>query len=172
MANAANILNIDVKLLAHSLVTRELRINKQETTVCDLDRKEASDSRNALCKFVYSRMFDWLVQRINSTFSNSSNLHSQKGVLYIGILDIFGFEIFKHNSFEQLCINFTNEMLQQHFNNNTFKLEESMYKEEGIEWTHIAFIDNQPMIELITGKIRLFPLLFVLYRFSVTHISQ
>ena len=71
---------------------------------------------------------------------------------YIGILDIFGFEILQHNSFEQLCINYTNEMLQQHFNNNTFKLEEQMYKSEGIEFEHIDFIDNEPMINLITDK--------------------
>ena len=71
---------------------------------------------------------------------------------YIGILDIFGFEILQSNSFEQLCINFTNEMLQQHFNNNTFKLEEKLYKSEGIEFEHIEFIDNEPMIDLITAK--------------------
>eukprot|EP00463_Aulacantha_scolymantha_P003672 TRINITY_DN4550_c0_g1_i1.p1 TRINITY_DN4550_c0_g1~~TRINITY_DN4550_c0_g1_i1.p1 ORF type:complete len:181 (-),score=15.13 TRINITY_DN4550_c0_g1_i1:28-570(-) len=70
----------------------------------------------------------------------------------VGILDIFGFEIFKHNSFEQLCINFTNEMLQQHFNNQTFKLEEQVYKREGIKFDHIKFIDNQPMIELIRKR--------------------
>ena len=76
----------------------------------------------------------------------------QSSDLYIGVLDIFGFEIFDHNSFEQLCINYTNEMLQQHFNNNTFKLEEKVYTEEGIEWDHIDFIDNQPMIDLLTKK--------------------
>ena len=75
------------------------------------------------------------------------------GNTYIGMLDIFGFEIFKHNSFEQLCINFTNEMLQQHFNNNTFKLEEKIYNEEHIQWAHIDYIDNKPMIELITKKV-------------------
>ena len=83
--------------------------------------------------------------------------------MYIGILDIFGFEIFEFNSLEQLCINFTNEMLQQHFNNNTFKLEEKLYKAEGIDVPHIDFIDNAPMIELLTQPkhgVRHFPAQF------------
>ena len=67
-------------------------------------------------------------------------------------MDIFGFEILRHNSFEQLCINYTNEMLQQHFNNNTFKLEQEIYKAEGLDVAHIDFIDNAPMIALITEK--------------------
>ena len=67
-------------------------------------------------------MFDWLVQRINASMPKDGSIGGQ----YIGILDIFGFEILAHNSFEQLCINYTNEMLQQHFNNNTFKIEEQV----------------------------------------------
>jgi hypothetical protein len=66
-------------------------------------------------------MFDWLVERVNISMGTKGAKMQSNGMLFIGILDIFGFEIFKHNSFEQLCINFTNEMLQQHFNNNTFK---------------------------------------------------
>ena len=69
-----------------------------------------------------------------------------KSERYCGILDIFGFEIFQHNSFEQLCINYTNEMHQQYFHENTFKLEEKIYKEEGIDYKHVEFIDNKPMI--------------------------
>jgi myosin-5 len=70
---------------------------------------------------VAGRMFDWLVERVNISMGTKGAKMQSNGMLFIGILDIFGFEIFKHNSFEQLCINFTNEMLQQHFNNNTFK---------------------------------------------------
>ena len=147
-----------------------IQVTGQETTTAVLDCAQASDNRFALCKFVYGRMFDWVVARINRSFGqsqsqsgggdggddaddvfgNTVNLATGGSDLYIGILDIFGFEIFEFNSLEQLCINFTNEMLQQHFNNNTFKLEEKLYKVEGIDVPHIDFIDNAPMIELLT----------------------
>lgn len=68
---------------------------------------------------------------------------------FIGVLDIFGFEIFENNSFEQLCINFCNEKLQQHFNKHTFKEEEELYKSENVEYTPVKFIDNQPVLNLI-----------------------
>ena len=164
--DAADLLRLDRQALASALVHREVRIRGQEKTFANLDVHAASDSRHALCKFVYGRMFDWLVERINISMVKSTgkavntNGHANGGQHYIGILDIFGFEIFKSNSFEQLCINFTNEMLQQHFNNNTFKLEEEIYVKEGIQWDAIDFIDNQPMIDLITGKrIGILPLL-------------
>ena len=143
---SATNLGIDEKLLAEAIVTREIRVRGQETTKAALDLAQSSDARHALAKFIYGRQFDWLVTRINQSMGSAGS------DLYIGILDIFGFEIFKHNSFEQLCINYTNEMLQQHFNNNTFKLEEKVYTAEGIEFAHIDFIDNDPMIELITKK--------------------
>ena len=145
---AAKCLNVDKDTLGESLVTRTLRIRGSQggDTKCATTPDQAASARDALCKFVYGRMFDWLISRVNKAMGG------QKQRLYIGILDIFGFEIFKHNSFEQLCINFTNEMLQQHFNENTFKLEERVYNEEGIEWDHIDFIDNAPMIDLITKK--------------------
>jgi hypothetical protein len=151
LETAAKLLQLEATSLASALVHREVRVRGQEKTFANLDTTQASDSRHALCKFVYGRMFDWLVERINRSMKESSKSTSSTSQ-YIGILDIFGFEIFEHNSFEQLCINFTNEMLQQHFNNNTFKLEEEIYVNEGITWDAIDFIDNEPMIELITKK--------------------
>ena len=112
--------------------------------------QQSNQAKHALAKFIYSKMFDWLVYKINQSMDNNNTLHNNLNT--IGILDIFGFEIFKQNSFEQLCINFTNERLQQHFNHHTFKLEEKIYNEEGITFNHIEFIDNQPMLDLITKK--------------------
>ncbi|MEQ2158731.1 Myosin-7B [Goodea atripinnis] len=99
----------------------------------------------ALAKATYDRMFNWLVGRINSSLYTA--LPRQ---YFIGVLDIAGFEIFELNSFEQLCINFTNEKLQQYFNHHMFILEQEEYKTEGIEWTFIDFgLDLQACIDLI-----------------------
>ncbi|XP_072918398.1 myosin-7-like [Hemitrygon akajei] len=99
----------------------------------------------ALAKATYDRMFKWLVLRINKTLD--TKLARQ---FFIGVLDIAGFEIFDYNSFEQLCINFTNEKLQQFFNHHMFVLEQEEYKKEGIEWVFIDFgLDLQACIDLI-----------------------
>uniref|UniRef100_A0A8C4X7D4 Myosin-7B n=1 Tax=Erpetoichthys calabaricus TaxID=27687 RepID=A0A8C4X7D4_ERPCA len=99
----------------------------------------------ALSKAVYDRMFKWLVTRINRTLD--TKLSRQ---FFIGVLDIAGFEIFEYNSFEQLCINFTNEKLQQYFNHHMFVLEQEEYKKEGIDWVFIDFgLDLQACIDLI-----------------------
>ncbi|MEE6516128.1 hypothetical protein FKM82_025366, partial [Ascaphus truei] len=99
----------------------------------------------ALAKATYDRMFKWLVSRINKTLD--TKLARQ---FFIGVLDIAGFEIFEYNSFEQLCINFTNEKLQQYFNHHMFVLEQEEYKKEGIEWVFIDFgLDLQACIDLI-----------------------
>ncbi|KAM7410734.1 hypothetical protein PAMA_020939 [Pampus argenteus] len=99
----------------------------------------------ALAKAVYDRMFKWLVSRINSSLYTA--LPRQ---FFIGVLDIAGFEIFEFNNFEQLCINFTNEKLQQYFNHHMFIMEQEEYKTEGIEWTFIDFgLDLQACIDLI-----------------------
>ena len=123
LETAAKLLQVDAARLKVAFTVREIRIRGMATTKVNLNEKDAGDTRHALAKFLYSKMFDWIVQKVNQAMGKGAT----KG-LRIGILDIFGFEIFKHNSFEQLCINYTNEMLQQHFNNNTFKLEEQMYK--------------------------------------------
>jgi myosin heavy subunit len=130
-----------------AMLIRELRIKGQATTDVKQGMTEASNTRDALAKFIYGNLFNWLVVKINRAMGVPP-----KGCKSIGILDIFGFEIFKENSFEQLCINFTNEMLQQHFNAHTFKLEEQVYKQEKVAFKHIDFIDNQPVLDLIEAK--------------------
>ncbi|GAB5362911.1 hypothetical protein AAMO2058_000839200 [Amorphochlora amoebiformis] len=153
---ASGLLGVEIKELETALTTREIRIRGREPTLVGLNQKEATHARDALCKFVYGRLFDWLVRRVNKAMRPKGDAEAKssrrQGMKSIGILDIFGFEIFDHNSFEQLCINFTNEMLQQHFNQNTFKLEQAMYRSEGILFDEIEFIDNQPMLDLITKK--------------------
>uniref|UniRef100_A0A8C3NMT9 Uncharacterized protein n=1 Tax=Geospiza parvula TaxID=87175 RepID=A0A8C3NMT9_GEOPR len=107
---------------------------------------QADFAVEALAKATYERLFRWLVHRINKALDRTK----RQGASFIGILDIAGFEIFELNSFEQLCINYTNEKLQQLFNHTMFILEQEEYQREGIEWNFIDFgLDLQPCIDLI-----------------------
>ncbi|KAL7890987.1 hypothetical protein AOLI_G00004630 [Acnodon oligacanthus] len=109
-------------------------------------QEQAEFAVEALAKATYERMFRWLVARINRALDKTK----RQGASFIGILDIAGFEIFELNSFEQLCINYTNEKLQQLFNHTMFILEQEEYQREGIEWSFIDFgLDLQPCIDLI-----------------------
>ncbi|XP_076121630.1 myosin-9-like isoform X1 [Alosa pseudoharengus] len=109
-------------------------------------QEQAEFAVEALAKATYERMFRWLVMRINKALDKTK----RQGASFIGILDIAGFEIFDLNSFEQLCINYTNEKLQQLFNHTMFILEQEEYQREGIEWSFIDFgLDLQPCIDLI-----------------------
>jgi len=120
---ASSLLGVENDALAESLTHRTVMNVKAE-----LDIKAATAARDALSKELYGRLFNWIVLRINAaTQTKASDLQT------IGILDIFGFEIFTLNSFEQLCINYANERLQQHFTNHTFDEEETLYKSEGIK---------------------------------------
>jgi myosin-1 len=104
---------------------------------------QAAFSRDALAKAIYSRAFDWLVQAINDRICDSTSEFN------IGVLDIYGFEIFKTNSFEQMCINYVNEKLQQIFIELTLKSEQEEYVREKIQWTNIDYFNNKPCVELI-----------------------
>lgn len=122
-----------------------------------LSAEEVSNNINALMKWIYSGLFNWLVKKINFAHcghaSNSAaKMDPDPAVNFIGILDIFGFEILKTNSFEQLCINFTNERLQQQFNERVFVYEQLEYEKEGLNWSTISFKDNQNVIDLICKK--------------------
>ncbi|GMH48612.1 hypothetical protein TrVE_jg14477 [Triparma verrucosa] len=110
----------------------------------------AMSMRDALAKALYGRMFDWLVVRVNDTLNSASDNDSK----HVGVLDIFGFEVFAHNSFEQLCINYANEKLQWHFNDFIFNEEMKMYKSEGVPCESMTFKDNQECLAMIeaTGR--------------------
>uniref|UniRef100_A0AAY4BTY9 Myosin heavy chain n=1 Tax=Denticeps clupeoides TaxID=299321 RepID=A0AAY4BTY9_9TELE len=112
-------------------------------------------SIGALAKAIYDRMFKWMVHRINKSLDTKMQRQ-----YFIGVLDIAGFEIFEFNSFEQLCINFTNEKLQQFFNHHMFVLEQEEYKKEGIDWVFIDFgLDLQACIELLEKPMGIFSIL-------------
>ncbi|XP_062258504.1 myosin heavy chain, fast skeletal muscle-like [Platichthys flesus] len=116
---------------------------------------QVNNSVSALCKSVYEKMFLWMVVRINEMLDTKQSRSS-----FIGVLDIAGFEIFDYNSLEQLCINFTNEKLQQFFNHHMFVLEQEEYKKEGIEWEFIDFgMDLASCIELIEKPMGIFSIL-------------
>ncbi|EON64246.1 PLK protein kinase [Coniosporium apollinis CBS 100218] len=112
-----------------------------------LNPAQATSVRDALSKAIYNNMFDWIVERVNASLK-------ARGVLAqsIGILDIYGFEIFERNSFEQLCINYVNEKLQQIFIQLTLKTEQEEYQREQITWTPIKYFDNKVVCELIEEK--------------------
>ncbi|MCL7040034.1 hypothetical protein MKW94_007528, partial [Papaver nudicaule] len=133
----------DVKALEDSLCKRVI-VTRDETITKWLDPESALVSRDALAKVVYTRLFDWLVTKINRSIGQDPDSKQ-----LIGVLDIYGFESFKTNSFEQFCINLTNEKLQQHFNQHVFKMEQEEYTREEIDWSYIEFIDNQDVLDLI-----------------------
>jgi myosin heavy subunit len=130
-----SILKINPDTLQSALCFRSVTIRNEVSNI-PLKKEEAEDSRDALSKALYGNLFDWLIRRINQSLSK------EDVSMTIGILDIFGFEIFENNSFEQFCINYANEKLQQHFNNHIFKLEQDEYKREGVNVSHIDFVDN------------------------------
>ena len=138
---AANYFDLDATLLDKTLLNRSIVV-RGERSVIPLKPEAARDAVDALAKDIYGRLFDWLVGRVNKAIDGEEEE-------YWHVLDIFGFEIFEINSFEQLCINFANEKLQQHFNRHTFKEEESVYISEGVPYTKVKFIDNQPVLNLI-----------------------
>ncbi|PHT95211.1 Myosin-17, partial [Capsicum annuum] len=146
LKTAAELFMCDEKALEDSLCKRVIVTPDGNITKL-LDPAAATTSRDALAKTVYSRLFDWLVDKINSSIGQDPDAKS-----IIGVLDIYGFESFKVNSFEQFCINLTNEKLQQHFNQHVFKMEQEDYTTEEINWSYVEFVDNQDVLDLIEKK--------------------
>ncbi|XP_069564292.1 unconventional myosin-Vc [Brachyistius frenatus] len=125
-----------------------------ETVVKPVPKERAVNARDALAKQIYAHLFDCIINRINTALQVPGKPHA-----FIGVLDIYGFETFDVNSFEQFCINYANEKLQQQFNLHVFKLEQEEYMKEDIPWTLIDFYDNQPVIDLIETKMGILDLL-------------
>lgn len=146
LMTAAELLMCDAQGLEDALIKRVM-VTPEEIITRTLDPASAIVSRDGFAKTLYSRLFDWLVEKINVSIGQDPNSKS-----LIGVLDIYGFESFKCNSFEQFCINFTNEKLQQHFNQHVFKMEQEEYTKEEINWSYIEFIDNQDVLDLIEKK--------------------
>ncbi|CAH1128149.1 unnamed protein product [Ceutorhynchus assimilis] len=149
----SELLELNEEELKQWLVTRRI-VSMRDVYLKPMSKQEAAFSRDALAKHIYAELFNWIVLVINKALESNIARHK-----FIGVLDIYGFETFETNSFEQFCINYANEKLQQQFNLHVFKLEQEEYIREGIEWKMIDFYDNQPCIDLIESKLGILDLL-------------
>uniref|UniRef100_A0A8D3D1Y2 Myosin VIIBb n=1 Tax=Scophthalmus maximus TaxID=52904 RepID=A0A8D3D1Y2_SCOMX len=144
-------LQVETSSLATSLTHRSFMTNRERVTT-PLSSEQAAFCRDAFVKAIYNKLFIWIVGKINSVTYKKLTNSPESSFLSIGLLDIFGFENFSTNSFEQLCINFANEKLQQFFVAHIFKLEQEEYLKEGVVWNKIDFSDNQNILDLLAGK--------------------
>ncbi|XP_058413067.1 unconventional myosin-Vb isoform X2 [Diceros bicornis minor] len=151
--NFCRLLGVEHSQMEHWLCHRKL-VTTSETYVKTMTLQQVVNARDALAKHIYAQLFGWIVEHINMALHTALKQHS-----FIGVLDIYGFETFEVNSFEQFCINYANEKLQQQFNSHVFKLEQEEYMKEQIPWTLIDFYDNQPCIDLIEAKLGILDLL-------------
>lgn len=151
----SHLLGLNVTEMTKAFLKPRLKVGRDYVTKAQT-KEQVESAVEAIAKACYERMFKWLVQRINKSLDRTK----RQGASFIGILDIAGFEIFGLNSFEQLCINYTNEKLQQLFNHTMFVLEQEEYQREGIEWKFIDFgLDLQPTIDLIEKPMGILALL-------------
>ncbi|TMS19901.1 Unconventional myosin-VIIa [Larimichthys crocea] len=144
------LLEVAPKQLENSLTQRFFTTARDSVTK-SLTSAQAVDGRDAFVKAIYGRLFIWVVDKINAAIYKKAE-GSDEVQQSIGLLDIFGFENFKKNSFEQLCINYANEQLQQFFVKHVFKLEQEEYTRENIVWKHIDYQDNQHTLDVLANK--------------------
>ncbi|KAJ8378992.1 hypothetical protein AAFF_G00232210 [Aldrovandia affinis] len=136
--------------ISKTLLFRTVATGGGEVIAKGHSEQEASFGKDAFAKAMYERLFGWIVSRINSVIevkNYNPMLHGKNTV--IGVLDIYGFEIFDNNSFEQFCINYCNEKLQQLFVELILRQEQEEYKREGITWQHIEYFNNQIIVDLV-----------------------
>ena len=150
LQQACKLLGLDAARVQDAMVTKLLTINGK-TIHKPQSVEQAEEKRDAFAKMTYSCLFLWLVQKVNETLQISPSNDVTEKTGFIGVLDIYGFEVFDTNGFEQLLINYCNEKLQRHFNRHLFEVEQDMYASEGVDWTYITFNDNRPCLELLEG---------------------
>lgn len=163
----AQLLHIEPSILESGLTTKTVEAGGRNSLyMSPLTATEAIHVRDALAKAIYGKLFDYIITQINDSISNniskkrlSNKIADNSQSLSIGILDIYGFEIFEANSFEQLCINYVNERLQKIFIELTLEREQKEYAAEGIKWDKIPYNDNTPCVDIIDAKMGIFSLL-------------
>ncbi|CAL9696193.1 unnamed protein product [Knipowitschia caucasica] len=151
LATLSDLLKVKEELLVEALTKRKT-VTVNDKLILSYSHSEAITARDSMAKSLYSALFDWIVLRINHALLNKKDMEESVPCLSIGVLDIFGFEDFEKNSFEQFCINYANEQLQYYFNHHIFNLEQEEYQAEGITWHNIDYTDNVGCIHLISKK--------------------
>ncbi|XP_056304020.1 unconventional myosin-IXb isoform X3 [Danio aesculapii] len=151
LSTLSELLKVKEELLVEALTKRKT-VTANDKLILPYSHSEAITARDSMAKSLYSALFDWIVLRINHALLNKKDMEESVSCLSIGVLDIFGFEDFETNSFEQFCINYANEQLQYYFNQHIFKLEQEEYQSEGITWHNIDYTDNVGCIHLISKK--------------------
>ncbi|XP_067327731.1 myosin-IIIb isoform X2 [Anolis sagrei] len=149
--NAAALLSIGSEELQEAL-TSHCVVTRGETIIRTNTVDKAADVRDAMSKALYGRLFSWIVNRINTLLQPDKNICNAESGMNVGILDIFGFENFTRNSFEQLCINIANEQIQFYFNQHIFALEQMEYQNEGIDAAMVDYEDNRPLLDMFLQK--------------------
>ncbi|XP_004608920.2 unconventional myosin-XIX isoform X1 [Sorex araneus] len=148
LGTSASLLLLPEEPLLDTLRIRPIRAGRQQQVVRKpCSQAECDTRRDCLAKLVYARLFDWLVSVINSSICADPGSWTS----FIGLLDVYGFESFPDNSLEQLCINYANEKLQQHFVGHYLRAQQEEYAVEGLEWTFVDYQDNQTCLDLIEG---------------------
>ncbi|XP_061883744.1 si:zfos-588f8.1 isoform X7 [Entelurus aequoreus] len=151
LATLSDLLKVKEELLVEALTKRKT-VTVNDKLILPYSHSEAITARDSMAKSLYSALFDWIVLRINHALLNKRDMEESVPRLSIGVLDIFGFEDFQTNSFEQFCINYANEQLQYYFNHHIFNLEQEEYQAEGITWHNIDYTDNVGCIHLTSKK--------------------
>ncbi|XP_064438337.1 unconventional myosin-XIX isoform X5 [Mirounga angustirostris] len=145
---SASLLQLPEDPLLETLRIRTIRAGRQQVFRKPCSRAECDIRRDCVAKLVYARLFDWLVSVINSSICADPD----SWTTFIGLLDVYGFESFPNNSLEQLCINYANEKLQQHFVAHYLRAQQEEYAVEGLEWSFVNYQDNQPCLDLLEGS--------------------